>query len=467
MKILETGSLVLDHNMIHPFVRVHIVNLSTCKYLSKEYPTRPSVSNIESASFMDSGKHHTISSSNFIMPLSTSMFDLRVKGMNLAQWNEEFTLNEYASHILKANVIFLFEILDFNASLMFESPELLNADNLYPIAWGYLRPVGAAQLHLSKTRIQLYKYKFRYDAEIKKSKVLDPKTPPVFLEFNWPKKEEYPSFLEVDLSYTKKSDKILLRKHISRMPWEKEIGRLTFEHIETKIRMRSQTSRKEIVDNEPLSKKQLLKRWERFPGFPSELPDTKLWKFDTETLGALKLQFSHNGRLLAVACTTHHASKTLIKIFDIEAGELRVVLRGHHDLIHDLQWSGDDNFLMSASADCSVKLWNMSSLREAGGANDTYTDKLNYTENDSKYFVGQLLHPSFVYACGFYPDTAEERDSRLIIASVCYDQRVRLWLVSLDMDLRCVQSECLLELNIIEKHPNNGLKTTAVSNLYE
>jgi hypothetical protein len=38
-----------------------------------------------------------------------------------------------------------------------------------------------------------------------------------------------------------------------------------------------------------MSKKQLLKRWERFPGFPSELPDTKLWKFDTEALGALKI----------------------------------------------------------------------------------------------------------------------------------------------------------------------------------
>jgi hypothetical protein len=78
---------------------------------------------------------------------------LRVKGMNLAQWHEEFVINESARYILNPNVIFLFEILDFNTSLMFDSPELLNADNLYPIAWGYLRPVGAAQIHLSKTRL--------------------------------------------------------------------------------------------------------------------------------------------------------------------------------------------------------------------------------------------------------------------------------------------------------------------------
>ena len=72
------------------------------------------------------------------------MFDLRVKGMNFAQWGEEFIINEHAKYLLQPNVIFLFEILDFNAQMMFDYPELLNADNLYPIAWGYLRPVGAS-----------------------------------------------------------------------------------------------------------------------------------------------------------------------------------------------------------------------------------------------------------------------------------------------------------------------------------
>lgn len=93
---------------------------------------------------MDSAKFHTRSVVDYIMPISTQMYDLRIKGMNLAQWNEEFVLNENARYLLSPNVIFLFEILDFNTNLMFESPGLLNADNLYPIAWAYLRPVGAA-----------------------------------------------------------------------------------------------------------------------------------------------------------------------------------------------------------------------------------------------------------------------------------------------------------------------------------
>lgn len=106
----------------------------------------------------------------------------------------------------------------------------------------------------------------------------------------------------------------------------------------------------------------------------------KVWKFETEALGAFKIKFSNRGKYLAAACTKH-SSKTIIKIFDVEAGELKIVLRGHHDLVHDLAWSADDNYLISASADCSVKIWNLTKKEL------DYPDKLNYTENDGMYFL--------------------------------------------------------------------------------
>jgi len=71
LKIHETGSLVLDHHMVHPFVRVHIMNLDTSKYLAKEDRSKPGVNNIESACFMDSGKYHTQAASDYLIPLST------------------------------------------------------------------------------------------------------------------------------------------------------------------------------------------------------------------------------------------------------------------------------------------------------------------------------------------------------------------------------------------------------------
>lgn len=231
LKICETGSLVLDHFMVHPFVRVHIIDMDTFKYLAKKDSLQPGVYNKESTSFVDTTKYVSRSITDFLLPLSTQMYDLRIKGMNIAQWDEEFVINEFAHHILRPNVLMLFEILDFNPQMIFENRNKLNADLLYPVAWAYLRPVGTAHIHVSRTRLQLYKHKFNYDEEIKMKRPYDPRVPSVLMEFNWPKKEFYPSFLEIELTFTLKSDKIIERYHISRAPWEREVGLHSFETI--------------------------------------------------------------------------------------------------------------------------------------------------------------------------------------------------------------------------------------------
>lgn len=71
LKVVGTGSLELDHFMVHPFVKVHIVDLDTYKYLAKSKPNLPGVANKESASFLDTGKHLTRSNADYIMPFST------------------------------------------------------------------------------------------------------------------------------------------------------------------------------------------------------------------------------------------------------------------------------------------------------------------------------------------------------------------------------------------------------------
>lgn len=71
LKICETGSLVLDHFMIHPFVRVHIIDMNTYKYLAKSDLRQPGVYNKESAGFIDSSKHFTRSLTDHLLPLST------------------------------------------------------------------------------------------------------------------------------------------------------------------------------------------------------------------------------------------------------------------------------------------------------------------------------------------------------------------------------------------------------------
>jgi hypothetical protein len=37
------------------------------------------------------------------------------------------------------------------------------------------------------------------------------------------------------------------------------------------------------------------------------------------------------------------------------------------------------------------------------------------------------MHPSYVYGAKFFPD--EQNNQQLIVATICFDQKVRLWTV--------------------------------------
>ena len=151
--VKETGYLQLDPCIVHPFVRVHIVDLRTGKYLQKRDPNQPGVTNLESASLIDSNGEVTSKDVDFLLPMSTKFFDMRIKGHNACQWNEEFVVNEYASYICQPHVIILFEILECNTTMIIENDRRLNAEMLYPVAWAYLRPLGKADIHLSRNRL--------------------------------------------------------------------------------------------------------------------------------------------------------------------------------------------------------------------------------------------------------------------------------------------------------------------------
>ena len=189
----------LDPCIVHPFVRVHICDMETGKYLAKSQPGKPGISNKESCALIDSEGNITNKDVDFLMPMSTRFYDMRITGQNMCRWNEDFIVNELAPYICRPNVVILFEILECNTTMILENDQRLNADNMYPVAWAYLRPLGRADIHLSRNRLQLYRFKFNYDESVKRARPFDHRTPAVFMEFNWARRENYPSFLEVDL----------------------------------------------------------------------------------------------------------------------------------------------------------------------------------------------------------------------------------------------------------------------------
>lgn len=115
-------------------------------------------------------------------------------------------------------------------------------------------------------------------------------------------------------------------------------------------------------------------------------------------------------------------------------------MSGHVDIIHDLCWSWDDKFLVSASADGSCKLWNMTKVSKS-----TNSDNCKYLVNDRLFLLEEMFHPSFVYGAKFHPCRDE---GWLYIGTICFDQKVRIWGVSIEdfengnctSEVQCIRS---------------------------
>lgn len=294
LTIKGTGILDMDEYVLHPFVRIHIIDRDTSKYLQKSNKNRPGVANRESANMLqmkdpEPGKEGakiekviTSVETNYIMPMSTKMYDLRIDGVNYCNWNEEFVINEFAKNIYNPNVVIMFEILDFNSKLLVEGSSKLTPDNFYPVAWAYLRPLGTANIHMGTRKLQLYKYQFEGKKSMRYNRCIDPRTPDVYLELDWPQKCKFNSFLEIDLQFCRKFDDgaDVPRMHISRAPWEKEIGKDDGKLTQTK---KEKVKSKLRLDNE--DKADILRKremWEKFEKIESILPNKLVQKFESE-----------------------------------------------------------------------------------------------------------------------------------------------------------------------------------------
>ena len=242
-------------------------------------------------------------------------------------------------------------------------------------------------------------------------------------------KQNYNSFLEVELRTMDKPNRVIKRNHWSRAPWEYESSQKKFTStINVKLNQQGQPIAADPYNDDKLRDFRKWRKDSTNVSFLSMLPNRmKKPALNTEKQGAFKIKFSNYGQYLAVACTMDH-SKSIIKIFNIlhedesEQGEV-AILSGHIDIIHDLCWSHDDKFLVSASADGSCKLWNMTNISK------THTDNLRYLVNDYRFLLEEMFHPSFVYGAKFHPSRNE---GWLYIGTICFDQKVRIWGVNVD-----------------------------------
>jgi len=418
LHIKDTGTLLPDTRMIHPFIQVHIIDVNTCKYLAKSNSFEAAISFNESASiYKKIDKTYTEIECNFIPPFATKYCDLRLRGETRAIYYEEIYINEEAIRIFDKNVIFLFELVDFNIKSIRENDSTLD-NNFIKIAWAFLRPNGITGRHLGNIRLQLYNYKFDNNSNIRFSKELF--CPNVLADFAWPYWEEYPSFLNIELRIV---EKIVARKCQVEflIPFVKEVSDKTYEKMleECGEIMDKRVAKKEEEVSIDWKYRQKLLSWER--GFNQEcmIPTSKIYKLNTEEQGCMVLRFSNNGKFLAYT-STNYKGRSLIRIFDLEKGENFLDIGSHEGVIHDLKWYKSDDIIITSSSDCNLKIWSFK-YDSPGFAKEN-----DYKENESNCLLNSIMHPSFVYSIEFIYNPLANSDS-VFVATACYDGCIRIW----------------------------------------
>lgn len=96
----------------------------------------------------------------------------------------------------------------------------------------------------------------------------------------------------------------------------------------------------------------------------------------------------------------------------------------HQGIINDLKWSADDEYLLSASSDQTVKVFK------------TFCGKSNLEIDDNMQVLNcyaTLTHPSQCYGAAFDP-AKQFFEKDVCVVTICHDGYVRFWKVSLGSD---------------------------------
>ncbi len=82
--------------------------------------------------------------------------------------------------------------------------------------------------------------------------------------------------------------------------------------------------------------------------------DQSLGIFDSLSSRPLSLDYSPDGKMLAVAC-----EDTTVRIYDVETKKIIGELRGHQDIIYSVNFFPNGDKILSCSRDSSLRIWNL------------------------------------------------------------------------------------------------------------
>ncbi|KAM3871163.1 jouberin [Diretmus argenteus] len=390
----RTDRLKTDLQISHPMVKIHVVDEITGQYVKKEDSHRPVSSFYEQENV------------DHILPIMTQPFDFKKNKLTIPEWEEQIIFNERFGYFIhdqdeSPSVLLFFEVLDF---MTMEEARANVDDNKHErgfrkIAWAFLKLVGTnGVLNIdSKLRLQLFCPPIRAKRQPKTIEVVD-----------WWRRyprNKYASTLYVTVKGIK------LPEHVdpsirSMMALQEERGSTSYSELQSEVTKRSLSQ--PLLDSKPS-----VLRWSRVPGQVCRIPNKPILSFRGGQMGCFTIRFSHAGTMLAAACADRDAFPVVV--YEIPFGKVLAAFTGHLSIVYDLCWSRDDQSLLSASSDGTVRVWNVERL--LGVAQKV------------------LPHPSFVYCAQYHP-TAQN-----LVVTGGYDCLIRVW----RLDVHDVNGQLLQE----------------------
>ncbi|NXG04076.1 AHI1 protein, partial [Sakesphorus luctuosus] len=388
--IHRSDRLKTDLLISHPVVKIHVVDQRSGLYVKKDQSKRE-VSSCEQEEI------------EHILPIMTQPYDFRESKTTVPYWEEQVIFNERFTYFIQnteenPQVILFFEVLDsLRMNEVRASSDVQIQEGCYrKICWAFLKLVGANGVLNTggKLRLQLYYPPSRTKAHSNAVEVYD----------WWAKcpRNRYPSTLYVTVRGIKLPDH----------------GAPSCRSMIAVQQEQSNTAPSELqregCEPFPEEKKEPFK-WSKLPGQACRIPNKHLFSLRGGDLGCFCVRFSHDGKTLAAACAGRNGYP--IVLYEIPSGQFVREFYGHLNIVYDLCWSKDNQYLLTASSDGTVRMWKI--------------------ETQAASAVKVFPHPSFVYTAKYHPIA----DS--LVVTGCYDSVIRIW----NANVKEIHGQLLQELD--------------------
>ncbi|KAM6126907.1 LOW QUALITY PROTEIN: jouberin [Pterocles gutturalis] len=376
--IHRSDRLKTDLLLSCPMVKIHVVDQRSGLYVKKDHSERKVSSHDE--------QEHI----EHVLPIMTQPYDFRKSKSTVPEWEEQVIFNERFNYFIQnteesPRVILFFEILDCLSKdkVRASSDVRIQERGFRKICWAFLKLLGANEVHIdAKLRLQLYYPPPRTKSHSNVVEVYD----------WWAKcpRNRYPSTLYVTVRGIKLPEHVA-PSFCSMIAVQQEQSNATLCEVQR------EGSKKSC---EPFSeeKKEPFK-WTRLPGQVCRIPNKHLFSLRGGDMGCFCVGFSHDGKTLAAACAGRNGYP--IVLYEIPSGQLLGEFYGHLNIVYDLCWSKDNQYLLSASSDYIVRMWKI--------------------EMQVASAVRLFPHPSFVYTAKYHPV------ADWLVVTGCYDSVIRIW----------------------------------------